>query len=72
MAGISHGKKGQNVVSLTYNGFNLTGGNYYFDTALFDKTATVNFDYKSQIKKFFVKMDYIAEGVVVLNHHWDI
>lgn len=65
-------KKGQNVVSLTYNGFNLTGGNYYFDTALFDKTATVNFDYKSQIKKFFVKMDYIAEGVVVLNHHWDI
>lgn len=64
-------KKGRNVVSLTYDGFNLTGGNYYFDTALFDKTATVNFDYKSQIKKFFVKMDYIAEGVVVLNHHWD-
>ncbi len=63
-------QKGQNMVSLTYDGFNLTGGNYYFDTALFDKTATVNFDYKSQIKKFFVLMDYIAEGVVVLNHHW--
>ncbi len=63
-------KKGQNSVSLTYDGFNLTGGNYYFDTALFDRTATVNFDYKSQIKKFFVLMDYIAEGVVVLNHHW--
>lgn len=63
-------KKGQNMVALTYDGFNLTGGNYYFDTALFDRTATVNFDYKSQIKKFFVLMDYIAEGVVVLNHHW--
>ena len=58
------------MVALTYDGFNLTGGNYYFDTALFDRTATVNFDYKSQIKKFFVLMDYIAEGVVVLNHHW--
>ena len=63
-------KKGQNMATLVYEGFNLTGGNYYFDVALFDRTATVNFDYKSQIKKFFVRMDYIAEGVVVLNHHW--
>lgn len=63
-------KKGQNKAALVYEGFNLTGGNYYFDVALFDRTATVNFDYKSQIKKFFVRMDYIAEGVVVLNHHW--
>ena len=63
-------KKGQNTAILVYEGFNLTGGNYYFDVALFDRTATVNFDYKSQIKKFFVRMDYIAEGIVVLNHHW--
>lgn len=63
-------KKGQNKATLVYEGFNLTGGNYYFDVALFDRTATVNFDYKAQIKKFFVRMDYIAEGVVVLNHHW--
>ena len=64
-------KKGQNTATLVYEGFNLTGGNYYFDVALFDRTATVNFDYKSQIKKFFVRMDYIAEGIVVLNHHWE-
>lgn len=63
-------KKGRNTAKLTYDGFNLTGGNYYFDVALFDRTATVHFDYQSQIKKFFVRMDYIAEGVVVLNHHW--
>lgn len=62
--------KGKNTICLTYERFNLTGGNYYFDAALFDRTATVHFDYKSQIKKFFVKMDYIAEGVVVLHHHW--
>lgn len=64
-------RKGRNTVSLVYDGFNLTGGSYYFDAALFDRTATVNFDYQSQIKKFFVRMDYIAEGVVVLNHHWN-
>lgn len=63
-------KKGSNTVSLVYEGFNLTGGNYYFDVALFDRTATVNFDYKTQIKKFFVRMEYIAEGIVVLNHSW--
>jgi len=63
-------KKGVNTFKLTYERFNLTGGNYYFDVALFDKTATVNFDYRSQAKKFFVKMDYIAEGVMVLHHEW--
>ncbi|MBO5228979.1 MAG: ABC transporter ATP-binding protein [Lachnospiraceae bacterium] len=63
-------KKGVNTFKLTYERFNLTGGNYYFDVALFDKTATVNFDYRSQAKKFFVKMDYIAEGIAVLHHKW--
>ncbi len=63
-------KKGVNTFKLTYERFNLTGGNYYFDVALFDKTATVNFDYRSQAKKFFVKMDYIAEGIAVLHHEW--
>lgn len=64
-------KKGKNTIKLVYERFNLTGGNYYLDAALFDRTATVHFDYQSQVKKFFVKMNYIAEGVVVLNHHWE-
>ncbi|MDY5577684.1 MAG: ABC transporter ATP-binding protein [Lachnospiraceae bacterium] len=63
---------GENQCELQYDRFNLTGGNYYFDVAIFDKTATVPIDYRSKIKTFFVKMDYIAEGVVVLNHHWKI
>lgn len=61
---------GENQCELSYHNFNLTGGNYYFDIAIFDKTATVPIDYRSKIKTFFVRMDYIAEGVVVLNHHW--
>lgn len=64
--------KGHNVCRLTYERFNLTGGGYYFDVALFDKTATVNFDYQTQIKRFFVKMDYIAEGITVLHHEWKV
>ena len=64
-------KRGMNEVTLTYKKFNLTGGNYFFDVALFDRTATVQIDYRSQFKTFFVKMNYIAEGVVVLNHTWN-
>lgn len=63
-------KIGKNRMELTYEKFNLTGGNYYFDSILFDQTATIPFDAKNQIKKFFVEMNYIAEGVVVLQHHW--
>jgi len=63
-------KQGRNRMSLYYEKFNLTGGNYYFDSILFDQTATIPFDSKNQIKKFFVEMNYIAEGVVVLRHHW--
>ncbi|NLZ81417.1 MAG: ABC transporter ATP-binding protein [Clostridiales bacterium] len=63
-------KKGMNTCRLTYEKFNLIGGNYYFEVALYDQTATVPFDYKGQFKNFFVKMNYIAEGTVVLHHKW--
>ena len=64
-------KKGYNEVTLTYEKMLLTGGDYYLDIALFDQTATVVFDYKTKYKNFSVKMDYIAEGIVVLDHFWD-
>lgn len=65
-------KRGYNEVTLTYQCFNLIGGEYYFDVGIFDKTGIVNIDYKTKIKSFFVKMDYIAEGIVVLNHEWKV
>lgn len=64
-------KRGLNECVVTYKNFNLTGGTYYFDVALFDKTATVQIDYRSKYRTFFVKMNYIAEGIVVLNHKWN-
>lgn len=63
-------EKGMNTFILEYDSFNLVGGNYYFDVALFDKTATVAFDYQAKYKNFFVNMGYVAEGIVVLNHSW--
>lgn len=67
-----HWKKGYNEITLTYRHFNLIGGEYYFDVGIFDQTGIVNLDYKARIKNFFVKMDYIAEGVVVLDHEWSV
>ena len=65
-------KKGYNEITLTYRHFNLMGGEYYFDVGIFDQTGIVNLDYKTKIKSFFVKMDYIAEGIVVLDHEWSV
>ena len=65
-------KKGYNEITLTYRNFNLMGGEYYFDVGIFDQTGIVNLDYKTKIKSFFVKMDYIAEGIVVLEHEWSV
>lgn len=65
-------KKGYNEVTLTYRNFDLVGGEYYFDVGIFDQTGIVNIDYSTKIKSFFVKMDYIAEGIVVLKHDWSV
>lgn len=64
-------KKGYNEVELVYERFNLIGGEYYFDVGIFDQTGIVNLNYKAKIKSYFVKMDYIAEGIAVLNHRWN-
>ncbi len=63
-------KKGYNSVILQYENFNLIGGEYYFDVGIFEKTGIVNIDYRAKIKTFFVKMDYVGEGVVILDHTW--
>ena len=63
-------KKGYNEIELTYSCFNLTGGEYYFDVGIYDQAGIVNIDYNTKIMTFFVKMDYIGEGIVILNHRW--
>ncbi|MEK3789518.1 MULTISPECIES: ABC transporter ATP-binding protein [Paenibacillus] len=65
-------KKGQNTIYLNYSDFNLLGGSYYFDVALFEKNAHVPIDYKAQVCDFFVKAPYVAEGLCVLPHSWSM
>ena len=64
-------EKGYNSVTLTYDNFNLVGGGYYFDVAVYDQTASVPFDYRTKYKEVFVKMGYIAEGIEILPHEWN-
>ncbi|MGS5021945.1 ABC transporter ATP-binding protein [Paenibacillus sp. JJ1683] len=62
--------KGYNTIYLEYTDFNLLGGSYYFDVALFERNAHIPIDYKAQVCEFFVKAAYIAEGLCVLPHSW--
>ncbi len=63
-------ERGYNEITLVYDSFNLIGGEYYFDVGIFDRAGIVNLDYRAKIKSFFVKMDYVGEGIVILNHSW--
>ena len=64
---------GRNRFYLQYtNGVLALGGKYYFDTALYDKTATVPFPYKSMIKTFTVYSGYVGEGRYIVPHKWSL
>lgn len=65
-------KYGRNRVVLNYyHGIRATGGKYYFDCALYDKTATVSIHYHKQIKTFSVINDYVGEGRTIIPHRWE-
>lgn len=61
---------GTNVFSLEYKDFSLTGGTYHFDVSLFEKNASVSFDYRAKYKSFIVHTPYIGEGICILKHDW--
>ena len=62
---------GDNEVCLRYQyGIRVNSGNYHFDMALFDETATVPIQFVSCIREFAVTPDYKAEGTVIIPHEW--
>lgn len=64
-------KYGRNRFSIHYSqGLRVLGGQYYFDIALRDQTATVNIHYKTRVRDIQVNSGYLAEGRLVLPHHW--
>lgn len=67
-----HYKIGKNRIYLVYNKFNILGGTYSFDLAIYEQNAQVPIDYKSRACKFIVHAPYIGEGVCILDHEWKV
>lgn len=66
-------KKGINSIELSYSeGLRVLGGKYYFDTALFEETATIPFQFITYIKDIVVTADYVGEGTFIIPHCWNI
>lgn len=62
---------GRNKFRLEYPmGLRALGGRYYFDVALFEKTASVPMHYISQVKKFTIIANYVGEGRFIIPHQW--
>lgn len=62
---------GVNKFTLEYtHGVLALGGKYYFDVALFEKTATVPIEYIAKVKEIEVISNYVAEGKYVIPHQW--
>ncbi len=64
-------KYGRNRFHVKFiHGILATGGKYYFDAALFDKTATVSFPYKAMVSFVTVSSSYVGEGRYIIPHKW--
>ncbi len=63
-------KKGVNKLTLCYQSVKLIGGTYSVDAAIFERNASVSFDYKHNARCFTIRTPYIAEGVYVMEHFW--
>ena len=62
---------GRNSFTLEYTcGIRALGGKYRFDVALFERTATVPFQYIQSIKTVRVYGGYIGEGRYIIPHKW--
>ena len=63
--------KGVNEFSLQYEvGLRVLGGEYYFDVALEDSTASVALHYIKYAKSINVISNYISEGIFTIPHKW--
>lgn len=65
-------KVGVNSISLEYTNFNLLGGTYFIQVALFDSNAHVYIHDIVRAKRFFVNAPYLGEGICILDHQWKV
>lgn len=64
--------KGRQKLILNYPcGILAIGGNYYFDVALYEETATVPIQYITMVKRFKIRSNYLGEGRYIIPHRWE-
>ena len=64
-------KYGRNRMIINYpEGLLALGGNYYFDTAIFDQTATIPIQYIKMVKRINIISNYVGEGRYIIPHEW--
>ncbi len=62
---------GRNKMTLKYTkGILAIGGEYYFDVALMEETATIPIQYLAKVKTIRVLNKYIGEGRYIIPHYW--
>jgi lipopolysaccharide transport system ATP-binding protein/teichoic acid transport system ATP-binding protein len=62
---------GRNSFCLEYSyGILAVGGQYYFDVAIFEETATIAIEYVARIKNITIDSKYVGEGVYLIPHVW--
>lgn len=65
-------EKGENSIILHYPcGIRAVGGDYYFEVAIEDQTATVGLHYIQRIQHFHMVMEYKCEGRYSIPHIWE-
>lgn len=50
----------------------LLGGTYQLDVGLFNNEGIVCLDYKQDVVSFNITNKYFSEGLVYINHKWEI
>ena len=64
-------KKGMNSLVLHFpHGIRAAGGDYFFEVAIQDQTATIGIHYIQRIQKFHMNMNYKCEGRYCIPHFW--
>jgi len=65
-------KLGMSEVAVEYPNINLLSGTYYLDIGFFESMAVTPFAYVSKACKISVKGPSLAEGLLVIDHRWQV
>lgn len=66
------GKKGKYLAKYTIPKLPLIRGEYVLDVGIFNNEGIVNLDYRMNAAEFAVSNHYFSEGLVYMEHEWDV